>query len=198
MGTAALRIVIIDNYDSYAYNLYQRIGELSDVAAVVFRNDRVSVQQVIQSNPTHLLISPGPGNPEDPACFGICRQLLLELGPRIPVLGVCLGHQGIGCAYGARIIRAPEPMHGKISRVTHDGSWLFRGIQTPMVAMRYHSLIIDPETVPDCLRVTAWTEDGLIMGLVHKEFPVFGVQFHPESIGTPDGTKLLSNFLGIT
>lgn len=189
------RIVIIDNYDSYAYNLYQRIGEIVGAAPRVFRNDRVTVSEVNDLAPTHLVISPGPGSPDNPAYFGICRRLVLELGPRVPVLGVCLGHQGIGAAYGGRVIRAPAPMHGKSSRVRHDGSLLFRGLDSPLIAMRYHSLILDPEAIPDSLRVTAWTDDGIVMGVAHKEFPIFGVQFHPESIGTPDGMQILRNFL---
>ena len=189
------RIVIIDNYDSYAYNLYQRMGEIAGVAPKVFRNDRVTVEQVSELAPTHLVISPGPGNPEDAAYFGICRRLVLELGPRVPVLGVCLGHQGIGSAFGGRVIRAPAPMHGKSSRVTHDGAQLFRGLDSPLVGMRYHSLILDPEAIPDALRVTAWTEDGIVMGFAHRQFPIWGVQFHPESIGTPEGTRILRNFL---
>lgn len=195
MNDREWRIVIIDNYDSYAYNLYQRIGEIVGVAPRVFRNDRVTVEEVDDLAPTHLIISPGPGNPEDPAYFGICRQLVLELGPRLPILGVCLGHQGIGFAYGARVIQAPTPMHGKCSRVTHDGSHLFRGLDSPLVGMRYHSLVLDPETVPESLQVTAWTDDGIVMGFAHKEFPIFGVQFHPESIGTPQGAHILHNFL---
>lgn len=189
------RIVIIDNYDSYAYNLYQRMGEILGVAPRVFRNDRVTVEHVIDLVPTHLIISPGPGNPENPAYFGICRRLVVELGPRLPVLGVCLGHQGIGSAYGGRVIRAPAPMHGKSSRVRHDGSRLFRGLDSPLIGMRYHSLILDPGAIPDCLRITAWTDDGIVMGVAHRQFPIFGVQFHPESIGTPDGTRILENFL---
>lgn len=197
MSARALRVVIIDNYDSYTYNLYQRIGEMTGVAAEVFRNDRVSLEDVAALEPTHLVISPGPGNPEDPAHFGVCRRLIVELGSAVPILGVCLGHQGIGAAFGGRIARAPRPMHGKTSAIAHDGSSLFRGIDRPMRAMRYHSLVVEAESVPACLRVTAWTEDGLVMGLAHVEHPVFGVQFHPESIGTPDGSKLLANFLAL-
>jgi anthranilate synthase/aminodeoxychorismate synthase-like glutamine amidotransferase len=189
------KVVIIDNYDSYAYNLYQRMGEIVGVAPKVFRNDRVTIEEVNDLAPTHLVISPGPGNPENPAYFGICRRLLLEFGARVPVLGVCLGHQGIGAAYGGRVIQAPAPMHGKSSRVRHDGSLLFRGLGSPLIAMRYHSLIVDPDSIPDSLRVTAWTDDGIVMGLAHKEYPTFGVQFHPESIGTPDGARILKNFL---
>jgi anthranilate synthase/aminodeoxychorismate synthase-like glutamine amidotransferase len=189
------RVVIVDNYDSYTYNLYQRIGEITDVSAHVFRNDKVSIEQIEELEATHLLISPGPGSPEDPAYFGVCRRILLELGPRIPVLGVCLGHQGISSTFGGKIVRAPTPMHGKPSRIHHDGSALYRGLANPIVAMRYHSLVVDPKTMPECLKATAWTDEGLVMGVAHKEFPILGVQFHPESIGTPDGSKILSNFL---
>ncbi|TMQ10218.1 MAG: aminodeoxychorismate/anthranilate synthase component II [Deltaproteobacteria bacterium] len=195
MTDRSWRIVIIDNYDSYAYNLYQRIGEIVGVAPRVFRNDRVTLDEVCALAPTHLVISPGPGNPENPAYFGVCCRLVLELGPRLPVLGVCLGHQGIGFAFGGRVIRAPAPMHGKSSRVKHDGSRLFRGLDSPLVGMRYHSLVLDPDAIPDALRVTAWTDDGIVMGFAHKEFPIFGVQFHPESIGTPQGIQILRNFL---
>ncbi|MFL5348411.1 MAG: anthranilate synthase component II [Hyalangium sp.] len=189
------RVIIIDNYDSYAYNLYQAFGELTGNAALVVRNDAITVSQLIAHQPTHLILSPGPGNPEDPAYFGVCRAALLELGARIPVLGVCLGHQGIGAAFGGRIVRAPQAMHGKESPVFHDGSALFTDISSPLVAMRYHSLVIDPATVPAVLKVTARTEDGVIMGVAHKTWPVVGVQFHPESIGTVEGLRLLGNFL---
>ena len=192
---ASPRVVILDNYDSFTYNLYQRIGEISGTPAKVFRNDRVTVEQVFALEPTHLIVSPGPGNPEDPSYFGVCRQVLLSVGSRAAVLGVCLGLQGIGAAFGGRIMRAPEPMHGKARLVTHDGEGIFRDIPNPMLAMRYHSLVVDPAHVPSCLRITARTEDGLIMGLVHRELPIQGVQFHPESIGTPHGVELLRNFI---
>ena len=189
-------IVIIDNYDSYVYNIFQRIGELTDVEAKVFRNDQVSIDHVRILQPTHIVISPGPGNPEDPSYFGICRQVILELGRTTPVLGICLGHHGIGHAFGGRVIRATQAMHGKTSTVSHDGSALFNEVGNPFTAMRYHSLMLDPVTLPGCLRVTARTEDGIIMGVEHKEFPIHGVQFHPESIGTSMGVRMLRNFLG--
>lgn len=195
MNPRDFRVVIIDNYDSYAYNLYQAFGELTGNAAFVVRNDAITVSQLIAHQPTHLVLSPGPGNPEDAAYFGVCRAALLELGSRIPVLGVCLGHQGIGAAFGARIVRAPQAMHGKESPVFHDGSALFANVASPLVAMRYHSLVIDPATVPPVLKVTARTEDGVIMGVAHKSLPIVGVQFHPESIGTIEGLRLLDNFL---
>jgi anthranilate synthase/aminodeoxychorismate synthase-like glutamine amidotransferase len=189
------RVVILDNYDSFAYNLYQRIGEITGTRANVVRNDRVTVEQVLALEPTHIIISPGPGNPEDPTYFGVCRDVLLSVGGRVAVLGVCLGHQGIGATFGGRVIRAPEPMHGKARWITHDNEGIFRGIPNPMLAMRYHSLVVDPAQVPSCLRITARTEDGLIMGLVHRDRPIQGVQFHPESIGTPHGVELLRNFI---
>jgi anthranilate synthase/aminodeoxychorismate synthase-like glutamine amidotransferase len=189
------RIVLIDNYDSFVYNLYQALGELTGVEARVVRNDRTSVEAIAAERPTHLVISPGPGNPEDPAWFGICRELILTLGRTVPLLGVCLGHQGIGAAFGGRVVRAPRVMHGKTSLVRHEGEGLFEGLESPLEAMRYHSLMIDPSTLPASLRVTASTEDGVIMGVAHREHPIVGVQFHPESIGTRSGLRLLRNFL---
>jgi anthranilate synthase/aminodeoxychorismate synthase-like glutamine amidotransferase len=194
-GERTPRIVLIDNYDSFVYNLYQSLGELTGVEAKVVRNDRTSVEAITEECPTHLIISPGPGNPEQPAWFGVCREVILTLGRTIPLLGVCLGHQGIGVAFGGRIIRAPRVMHGKLSHVRHDGEGLFAGLESPLEAMRYHSLVIDPDTLPSSLRVTAATDEGLIMGVAHREFPIVGVQFHPESIGTRSGQRLLSNFL---
>lgn len=193
-----LRVVILDNYDSYVYNLFQRVGELTGVRAHVVRNDRTSLEELTIYNPTHIIISPGPGTPEDEAYFGVCRRVILELGRRTPVLGVCLGHQGIGAAFGGRVIRAPKVMHGKVSSVEHDSTGVFAGLPSPFVAMRYHSLIVDHETLPSCLRVTAKTADGIIMGVVHRDLPIHGVQFHPESIGTVDGPALLRNFLAMT
>lgn len=189
------RVVLIDNYDSFVYNLYQSLGELTGVEAKVVRNDRTSVEAITAERPTHLVISPGPGNPEQPAWFGVCREIILTLGRTVPLLGVCLGHQGIGVAFGGRIIRAPRVMHGKTSHVRHDGEGLFAGLESPLEVMRYHSLVIDPETLPASLRVTAATDEGLIMGVAHREFPIVGVQFHPESIGTRSGQRLLRNFL---
>lgn len=189
------RIVLIDNYDSFVYNLYQALGELTGVEAKVVRNDRTSVEAIARERPTHLVISPGPGNPEQPSWFGVCRELILTLGRTVPLLGVCLGHQGIGVAFGGRIIRAPKVMHGKMSRIRHDGEGLFAGLENPLEAMRYHSLVLDPDTLPASLRVTATTDEGLIMGVAHTEHPILGVQFHPESVGTQGGLRLLRNFL---
>ncbi len=198
MSAHSLRVVIVDNYDSYAYNLFQRIGELTGAEARVVRNDQLTLAELEALQPTHVVISPGPGNPEDPAYFGICREVILTLGKRVPVLGVCLGHQGIGAAFGGRVVRAPQVMHGKTSRIRHDGSGVFSQLPDPCEVMRYHSLMIAPDTMPACLRVTARTEDGIVMGVEHREFPIHGVQFHPESIGTPEGTTMLANFLRMT
>jgi anthranilate synthase/aminodeoxychorismate synthase-like glutamine amidotransferase len=189
------RVVILDNYDSFVYNLYQAIGELTGAAATVVRNDAVTLEQLIAAAPTHLIISPGPGTPEDPAYFGVCRAAILELGPRIPTLGVCLGHQGIAAALGGRIVRAPRVMHGKTSLIEHDREGLFAGLPSPLRVMRYHSLVVDPGSLPEALAVTSRTLDGVIMSIAHRKWPIFGVQFHPESIGTPEGKRLLGNFL---
>jgi anthranilate synthase/aminodeoxychorismate synthase-like glutamine amidotransferase len=188
-------VVIIDNYDSYAYNLLQGVGEITGEYATVFRNDAVTVAGIAALRPTHILLSPGPGNPEHAEAFGVCREVILELGASIPILGVCLGHQGIAAAFGGRVVRAPQVMHGKTSPIRHDGSALFHGLESPFVAMRYHSLIVEEGSLPGCLQITARTDDGLIMGLRHRELPIHGVQFHPESIGTPGGGLLLRNFL---
>ena len=187
-------ILIVDNYDSFVYNLYQFFGELG-AAATVIRNDKITVEEVVDLRPSHIVISPGPGSPEDPSYFGICRELILEVGRTTPLLGVCLGHQGIGHAFGARVVRAPMAMHGKTSLIRHDASGIFKGLASPLTVMRYHSLVVDPETIPPCVRVTATTDDGVIMGMVHRELPIHGVQFHPESIGSQGGLQLLKNFL---
>lgn len=189
-------VVILDNYDSFVYNLYQAIGELTGSAARVIRNDAITIDALVALEPTHLIISPGPGTPEDPGYFGVCRAAIQRLGPRIPVLGVCLGHQGIAAAFGARITRAPAVMHGKTSLIEHAGVGLFAGLRSPLRVMRYHSLVVDPDTLPDVLEVTSTTADGVIMSVAHREWPIFGVQFHPESIGTPAGKRLIANFLG--
>lgn len=191
------RVFILDNYDSFVYNLYQAIGELTGTAARVVRNDAITIEELIAADPTHVIISPGPGTPEDPAYFGVCRAAILELGPRIPTLGVCLGHQGIAAALGGRIIRAPAVMHGKTSLIDHDGAGLFAGLPSPLRVMRYHSLVVDSATLPDTLAITSRTRDGVCMSLAHREWPLYGVQFHPESIGTPDGQRLLGNFLSL-
>lgn len=189
-----MKTIILDNYDSFTFNLFQYVGEI-DERPVVVRNDRLSLDMLAREQPDRIIISPGPGRPDDPRYFGVCRQVILELGPCVPILGVCLGHQGIIHAFGGRIIRAAEVMHGKTSMVIHDGDSLFAGIPREFEAMRYHSLVGDPATLPDCLRVTAHTADRVIMAVRHQEFPIYGVQFHPESIGTSAGKQILRNFL---
>jgi anthranilate synthase/aminodeoxychorismate synthase-like glutamine amidotransferase len=189
------RVVILDNYDSFVYNLYQAVGALTGVAATVVRNDAISLAQLRAAAPTHLILSPGPGRPEDPAYFGVCRAAILELGPSVPILGVCLGHQGIAAALGGRVIAAPRVMHGKSSRIDHAGAGLFTGLPAPLRVMRYHSLIVERESLPAQLEITSETRDGVIMSFAHRQWPTFGVQFHPESIGTEAGHRLLENFL---
>ena len=189
-------LLMIDNYDSFTYNLVQYLGELgADVQ--VHRNDALSVEQVTELKPERIVISPGPCTPNE---AGICVELIVKLGGRIPILGVCLGHQAIGQAFGGRIVHAGQVMHGKVSKIRHTGQGVFRGIPDGFEATRYHSLVISKPTLPDCLEVTAWTEDdrgGMeeIMGVRHKTLPIEGVQFHPESILTQHGHDLLRNFL---
>ncbi|MBP7687881.1 MAG: aminodeoxychorismate/anthranilate synthase component II [Thermoflexales bacterium] len=185
-------IAVIDNYDSFTYNLVQYLGELgADIK--VFRNDQISLEQLASLSPTHLVISPGPGDPND---GGISNEAIRYFTGKIPVLGVCLGHQCLGAVYGGVVKRAPKLMHGKTSPIYHQGKGIFDGLPSPFDATRYHSLMVD-EPVPDCLEVTAFTSDGIVMGLKHKEHPTFGVQFHPESILTKHGKHLLKNFLSI-
>ncbi len=194
---AAKKTLIIDNYDSFTYNLYQYIGELGG-NPVVKRNDAVTVAGIRELAPTHIIISPGPGDPADPAYFGVNREVILELSKSIPTLGVCLGHQGICFVLGGRVVRAEEIMHGKTSEITHDGTGLFAGIASPMTVMRYHSLITEKASIPAELRITALEKKSdIVMAVAHKTRPLYGVQFHPESIGTPAGKKLLSNFLNL-
>ncbi len=187
-------ILIIDNYDSFTYNLVQYIGELHDTVKVV-RNDKISIQEVTDLNPSHVILSPGPCTPSE---AGICVDLVRSIPETIPLLGVCLGHQSIGQAFGAKIIRAPHIMHGKTSEIQHTDSSIFKSLPSPLTATRYHSLIINAATLPNCLTVNATSSDGIIMGIEHKNRPIYGVQFHPESIMTPDGKSLLKNFIEIT
>ena len=184
-------ILIIDNYDSFTYNLYQYLSELGADVTVV-RNDKVTVEQIEESRPQGIVVSPGPCTPRE---AGISQEVILRMGPQVPTLGVCLGHQCVGQAYGATVGPAGEIMHGKMSQIHHRGAGVFRGLPDPFPAIRYHSLAVHYDTVPDCLEVTAWTGNGLIMGLRHKEHPIQGVQFHPESIMTTVGHDLLRNFL---
>jgi para-aminobenzoate synthetase component 2 len=184
-------ILVIDNYDSFTYNLVQYLGELQQ-EIIVKRNDELSLADIELMNPDHILISPGPCTPNE---AGVSLDLIDRFKGEIPILGVCLGHQAIGQAFGGDVIRAPLMMHGKTSQIHHDGKSIFAGLPQPFTATRYHSLIVRRETLPDCLEISAETEDGIIMGLRHKEYAVEGVQFHPESIITQHGHQLLSNFL---
>ena len=186
-------IVLIDNYDSFTFNLYHFLGDLG-VEVVVHRNDKVSVGQVISPRPQAIVLSPGPCTPNE---AGICLDLIAEASAEIPILGVCLGHQAIGQAFGGKVVRAPVLMHGKLSKIHHEGEGLFGDIPEAFEATRYHSLIVERESLPECLSITAETDDGLIMGLAHKNRNVHGVQFHPESIASEHGHKLLKNFLEI-
>ncbi len=185
-------ILLIDNYDSFTYNLYQYLSELGGDVQVV-RNDKITVHQVRDMHPERIVISPGPCTPTE---AGISVDLIQELAGQVPILGVCLGHQAIGAAFGANVVRAPMVMHGKTSNVTHDGRGIFSGLPSPFTATRYHSLIVEEESLPDCLEITARSEDGIIMGLRHRECDINGVQFHPESILTTGGHRLLANFIG--
>jgi anthranilate synthase/aminodeoxychorismate synthase-like glutamine amidotransferase len=183
-------VLLIDNYDSFTWNLAQYLGELG-AAPVVRRNDELSLDDIAELRPERIVISPGPGRPED---AGISVAVIQRFGPHTPVLGVCLGHQGIGVAFGGSVVRAPHLMHGKTSTVSHDGRGVFRGISQPFVAGRYHSLVVaDP--LPEALEAAARTEDGTIMGVRHRELPIHGVQFHPESVLTTAGRQVLQNFL---
>jgi len=187
-------ICIIDNYDSFTYNLVQYFGELTREELKVFRNDVLSVDEVAALSPSSIVISPGPCTPRE---AGISVECIVRLGATIPILGVCLGHQSIGVAYGGEVVRAPYLMHGKISPVFHGGEYLYRTMPQPFTATRYHSLIIERTTCPECLVVDAECEDGIIMGVHHAEHPVYGVQYHPEAILTEGGKVLLSNFLAL-
>jgi anthranilate synthase component 2 len=188
------RVLVIDNYDSFVYNLVQYLGELG-AEPVVHRNDEIAIDEVVALEPDAVLISPGPGNPSNPADVGVSSEVIRRLGDRVPVLGVCLGHQLIGHLYGGEVVRAPEIMHGKTSLIRHGGSGVFAGLPDPLEATRYHSLVVDRASVPDCLEITAQTDDGIVMGLRHKDLPVEGVQFHPESILTIGGHDMLATFL---
>ena len=184
-------MLVVDNYDSFVYNLVQYLGELG-AEPIVHRDDAVSLDDVERIDPDGILISPGPGSPAD---AGISNELIRTWGERVPVFGVCLGHQCIGEVFGGTVARAPQVVHGKTSMVHHDGRGLFEGLPDPLEATRYHSLIVDRDSVPDCLEITAWTDDGLVMGLRHRERPIEGVQFHPESVLTDAGHDLVGNFL---
>lgn len=184
-------ILLIDNYDSFTYNLVHYLGELG-AEVVVHRNDKVSVEQALSARPEAIVLSPGPCTPNE---AGICLDLIAAAKANVPILGVCLGHQAIGQVFGGKVVRAPVPVHGKTSAITHRGTDVFREIPDGFAATRYHSLIVDRETLPGDLEVTAETDDGLIMGLAHRSLPIYGVQFHPESIASEHGHDLLRNFL---
>jgi anthranilate synthase component II len=188
-------ILIIDNYDSFTYNLYQMVGEIHPHIEVR-RNNEITVEQIRKLNPQGIIISPGPGSPDKKRDFGVSMQVIKELGSEIPILGVCLGHQGIFMAYGGEITRN-EPVHGKQSKIYHSEEGIFSDISSPLTAARYHSLFCVDKTTPDCIEITARTDDGMIMGIKHIDKPIYGLQFHPESIGTHQGSKLLENFVEI-
>ena len=184
-------ILVVDNYDSFTFNLVQFLGELG-ASMTVKRNDEMTVGEVLTMAPERIVVSPGPCTPSE---AGICVDLIRAMAGRTPILGVCLGHQSIGEAFGGNVVRAPYLMHGKTSLVHHDGRTVFKGLEQGFVATRYHSLVVERASLPDCLEISAWTDDGIIMGIRHREWPVEGVQFHPESILTSSGKRLLANFL---
>jgi anthranilate synthase component 2 len=186
-------ILIIDNYDSFTYNLYQLIGVL-EPDIIVKRNDKITINEIKQLKPDKIVISPGPGSPENKKDFGICDEIITEFRDEIPILGICLGHQGIFTAFGGKIKRS-KPIHGKLSKIIHTDKGIFKGIENFLDATRYHSLICDEKSLPECIEITAKTEDGIIMGIKHCESPVYGLQFHPESIGTNQGLLMIKNFL---
>jgi anthranilate synthase component 2 len=188
-----MNLLVIDNYDSFTYNLVQFLGDLGAVSTVR-RNDKITLDEIAAMAPEAIVLSPGPGTPDT---AGICLAVIERFSPQTPLLGVCLGHQAIGQAMGGEVVRAPHLMHGKTSRINHTGKGLFRGLNSGFEATRYHSLIVEPKSLPQSLEVTASTDDGLIMGMQHKDRPTFGVQFHPESIASENGHALLQNFLNI-
>ena len=207
-----MKIMIIDNYDSFTYNLYQYIGEIMEEAQregqigsfdiVVKRNDEVSLLDVAVAAPDRIIISPGPGSPDDPEYFGVCAEVITQLGPKIPILGVCLGMQGIVHCFGGKVVLAKLPMHGKVSPINHNGQGLFANIPDNLEIMRYHSLIAEGNSIPDCLEVTAViagvekdSEQAEIMAVKHRQYPISGIQFHPESFATEGGKELIANFL---
>ena len=187
-------VVIVDNYDSFTYNLFQYLAELG-AKVDVFRHDRITVEGIRDLAPTHLVISPGPKTPDE---AGISLDAIRDLAGEMPILGVCLGHQAIGQAFGGTVVRGSEPVHGKTSEIAHDGRTVFAGLADPMTATRYHSLVVERESLPDVLEVSAWCDGDVIMGLRHRDLPVEGVQFHPESILSGEGKGLLGNFLGMS
>lgn len=192
-----MKILIVDNYDSFVYNLYQYFGSLGN-DVIVIRNDKLTIEDVVNLAPDRIVISPGPGSPDDRKYFGICSDIIKEFGKEIPILGVCLGHQGIIHSFGGKIIRSKTPMHGKTSLIRHNGKGIFKDIPSPITGTRYHSLVGEKKLLPKCLEITATSlDDNEIMAVQHKEYPIYGVQFHPEAIMTQCGMKLIKNFLVI-
>lgn len=194
-----MKVLIIDNYDSFTYNLYQYVGELLEAKKIqftldVFRNDKITISEISKRKYDKIIISPGPGNPSDKTYFGVCSEVITNIGKNTPVLGVCLGMQGVVHYFGGRVVKARVPMHGKISIINHDGKGIFKGLPQELEVMRYHSLIVEKETLPKVLEITAQA-DGEIMGLRHKKYPIEGIQFHPESFATEGGKEILANFL---
>ena len=190
-----MKVLVIDNYDSFVYNLVQYIGELGG-EPIIHRNDKITLQEAMELDPQRIVISPGPGTPEDPHYFGVCSAVLREMSCKIPTLGVCLGNQGIISVFGGKVVRAKRLMHGKTSIIKHDDKGLFEGIKNPFTATRYHSLVGEKTSIPECIEVSAKsTDDGEVMAVRHKKYPITGVQFHPESILCEDGKKIIKNFL---
>jgi anthranilate synthase component II len=191
------KILVIDNYDSFVYNLAQLLGELGTLPNVI-RNDKITITEIRKMSPDGIVISPGPGHPADKKSFGVCSEVITALGPHVPILGVCLGHQGIAQVYGGKVINAKRVVHGKTSPIEYFGDSLFDELVNPFVATRYHSLVVDRKSIPPCLEITATSlDDGEIMGRKHRKFPIHGVQFHPESVLTKDGSKILLNFISL-
>ncbi|HEU4606437.1 MAG TPA: aminodeoxychorismate/anthranilate synthase component II [Nitrososphaera sp.] len=192
-----MKILVIDNYDSFVYNIAQILGELG-AEPVVVRNDKITLEQVKEMNPDGIVISPGPGHPADRKYFGVCTDVIRELGPKTPILGVCLGHQGIVHAFGGKVINAKKVRHGKTSPIEYTKDRLFENVANPFKATRYHSLVAEQDSIPECLEVTAKAlDDGEIMGIKHKQYPIEGVQFHPESVLTGEGRRMLQNFISM-
>jgi anthranilate synthase component 2 len=190
-----VKVLVIDNYDSFVYNLVQYIGELGG-EPIVYRNDQLTLEQAKEIEPQRIVISPGPGTPEDPHYFGVCSAILLEMSCKIPTIGICLGNQGIISVFGGKVVQARRLMHGKTSTIRHDGKGLFEGVKNPLTATRYHSLVGEKTSIPSCIEVTAESMDDCeIMAVRHKKFPITGFQFHPESILCEDGKKIIKNFL---
>jgi anthranilate synthase component 2 len=190
-----LKVLIIDNYDSFVYNLAQYIGELG-AETIVRRNDEITLKQIREIKPERIVLSPGPGNPKDKRSFGVCKEILQHMSCEVPTLGVCLGHQGIISTFGGKVVSAKRLMHGKTSRIIHDGKGIFQGVQNPFIATRYHSLVGEMSSIPECLEVTAVSvDDGEVMSVRHVEYPIQGVQFHPESVLCEDGKLMIKNFL---